>query len=114
MNKRSIVFLATKTNEIDRSLIELIERKYGANTKINFVRSPKVYSAKNGLADKVRQYENCGIVLAIQGEITDQSLEVAATTGIPFGVLFKNNSDNWEGFLVGTSPKSQKKVAVNA
>ncbi len=110
MKKRSIVFLATKTNEIDKSLTELIERKYGSNAKINFVRSPKVFGAKNGLADKVVQYEDCGIVLAIQGEVTDQSLEVAATTGIPFGVLFKNNSDNWEGFLIGMPPISQKKT----
>lgn len=112
MKKRSIVFLATKTNEIDKSLIELIERRYGSNTKINFVRSPKIFGAKNGLADKVAQFKDIGTVLAIQGEVTDQSLEQAALTGIIFGVLFKNSYGEWEGFLIGTPPtKSQKKVA---
>ena len=110
MKKRSIVFLATKTNKIDKSLIELIERRYGPNTKINFVRSPKIFSTKNGLADKVMQHKDSGIVLAIQGEVTDQSLEIAATTGIPYGVLFKNSSNNWEGFLIGTPKKSWKKT----
>lgn len=111
MKKRTIVFLATKTNAIDKSLTELIERKYGSTTKINLIRSPKVFGGKNGLADKVIQYRDCGIVLAIQGEVTEQSLEIAATTGIPFGVLFKNSFDNWEGFLIGTS---LKKTAVTA
>ena len=109
MKKRFIVFLATKTNEIDRSLTELIELKYGPNTKINFVRSPKVFCAKNGLADKVIQFKDVGTVLAIHGEVTDQSLEIAALTEIPLGVLFKNSFDNWEGFFIGMPTKSKKK-----
>lgn len=103
--KRSIIFLTTIDNTADKSLTELIERNFGANTRINFLKSPKIYSTTNGLADKIRQFKGVGTVVAIQDNFDSEKLETAAKTGICFAVVFKNESGEWEGYYIGSPDK---------
>jgi hypothetical protein len=104
-NKRSVVFLTTIDNTADKSLMDFIERNFGTNTKINFLRSPKVYSNANGLADKIKNYDGIGTVIAIQDNFDSEKLEIAAKTGIRFAIVFKNESGEWEGFYIGSRDK---------
>jgi hypothetical protein len=118
--KRSVVFLATIDNTADKSLTDFIEQKFGADVRINFLTSPKVYSTKNGLADKIKQYNGVGTVIAIHDSFDDEKLEIAIQTGIRFAVVFKNESGKWTGFYIerhrkNTSiDKTEWKTAVSA
>jgi len=105
MNQRTIAYLAVKDNTADKSLTDFIELRHGNNTKINFITSPRVFSAVNGLADKMKQFENVGTVFAIQDNFKNEQFEAAAKTGIRFAIVFKNGSGEWEGFYIGLDRK---------
>ena len=99
--KRSIVYLATPENAVDKSLTDFLELNFGKNMKLNFIRSPKTFTTINGLADKIGQFEGVGTVIANPSDFNEEQLEAAAETRIKSAVIYKDGSGEWNGYYEG-------------
>lgn len=106
-NRRTTVYLATKTGTIDNTIFRIIKNNHGGNPRIKIVRSHRVFNTDKGLTTLIQQNINTGIVYAIKSELSDRSFETAASTGLPFGVLFKNKDKRWESFRLRATSREQ-------
>lgn len=105
-NKKVVAHLVTMENAADRSLVDLIELNLGGDTKIRFIRSPKVFIDLDGLADKIKQFEGTGLVIAKKSDFKEDQLEAAARTGIKFAVVYyEDGSGEWRGFYADRNHK---------
>jgi len=106
--KRTIVHLIAPDKRVDKEIIDLLEKKYGENTKIKIASSPRILSTESGLATFVQQNENAGIVFAIRNKpprkVFRRALEAARDTGIPFYVLRKVRGNKWKNSRVTKKP----------
>lgn len=102
---KGIVSLVTGKTGIDSSIVDAIRKKYG-RVKINFVREREMLKTDDGLANLLRLCGKHGAVFAIEDGIANKSLNSAAEkTEVPFGFIYKNNQDKWEGIFLEPSKK---------
>ena len=105
MLKKVTVYLVSRTSNIDNDILAIIKGKHGAQTVIKAVTSPPMLNTPFGFSNLLQRRrllisKNTACVYAIKGDLNSGAFENASTTGIPFGVLFRNADKQWDSVLL--------------
>jgi len=103
-DRKTVVYLATKTGSIDNAILRIIKNEHGEKARIKIVRAQRVFATDEGFPSFVEQSKDTGIVYAIQNDtngITERAIETAARAKLPFGILFRNRDKEWKSVRIG-------------
>ena len=105
MKKVTTVYLASPKKTVDSDILNILKETHGENTVIKTVGTPLMFNTPYGFSNLLQRRrqtitKNTARVYVIQGDLKGCAFENASTTGIPFGVLFRNEDKKWETILL--------------